>query len=364
MKIAIDAINIRSDGGLTYLNEFLTNLDKTNISKIYIFISKKSSIKIIDKKFKIIENIIFEKNFLITNFWKLFFLDSYLKKVDCKKLVVMSGHYLGNFNPTFLVMQNALPFSKKGTKKFPLGFRIKFFIQKLSHILSIYKKNNAIFVSNYIKKKVLKNFSKKIKYVVSHHATNNKIDIRKNNNKLNNNKLKLIYVSQYSYHKNHINLLHAINEINKNKIRVTLDCYGQDFDDNFARIKNIVRLNNISGIKIKKSINQKKLFKIYKKYDCHIFPSYCESFGLPLLESAKAGLLIMCSNLKSFQELLNKSAIYFNPNSKNDISIALLKVINLTKLEFDNKITDSIQHSKKYIWKLEIKKIKEFMFKV
>ena len=85
---------------------------------------------------------------------------------------------------------------------------------------------------------------------MSHHATNNKIDIRKNNNKLKNNKLKLIYVSQYSYHKNHINLLHAINEINKNKIRVTLDCYGQDFDDNFARIKNIVRLNNISGIKI------------------------------------------------------------------------------------------------------------------
>ena len=73
MKIAIDAINIRSDGGLTYLNEFLTNLDKTNISKIYIFISKKSSIKIIDKKFKIIENIFFEKNFLITNLWKLFF---------------------------------------------------------------------------------------------------------------------------------------------------------------------------------------------------------------------------------------------------------------------------------------------------
>ena len=72
----------------------------------------------------------------------------------------------------------------------------------------------------------------------------------------------------------------------------------------------------------------------------------------------------MCSNLKSFQELLNKSAIYFNPNSINDISIALLKVINLTKLEFDNKITDTIQHSKKYIWKLEIKKIKEFMFKV
>ena len=68
MKIAIDAINIRSDGGLTYLNEFLTNLDKTNISKIYIFISKKSSIKIIDKKFKIIENIFFEKNFLIINF--------------------------------------------------------------------------------------------------------------------------------------------------------------------------------------------------------------------------------------------------------------------------------------------------------
>tara|TARA_B110000483_G_scaffold211430_1_gene259169 strand:- start:701 stop:1795 length:1095 start_codon:yes stop_codon:yes gene_type:complete len=364
MKIAIDAINVRSDGGLTYLNEFLINLDKKDINKIFIFINNKSLIKIKDKKFDIIENPIFRKNFLLTNLWKFFFLNNYLKKNNCKKLIVMSGHYLGNFNPTFLVMQNALPFTKKITKKFPLVFRIKFFIQKLSHILSIYKKNNVIFVSNYIKTEVLKNFSKKIKYVVSHHAVGNKIAIRKKNKIIKKKKLKLIYVSQYNYHKNHINLLYAIHEINKNKIRVTLDCFGEDINNNFIRIKNIIKTNKIKGVLLKKSIDQEKLFKIYKDYDCHIFPSYCESFGLPLLESAKAGLLIMCSNLKSFEELLKKSAIYFNPNSKNHIKIALQKVINLKKTEFDKKITKSMQHSKKYIWKLEIKKIKKFMLKI
>ena len=161
MKIAIDAINIKSDGGIAYLNEFLYNLDKNNIDKIYVLISKKTKINKNDKIIKIIRNNFFEKNFLLTNLWKLFFLDKFLIKLQCQKLIVMSGHYLGNFNPTFLVIQNALPFSYEGKKYFPLAIRFKFFLQRLSHLISIWKKNNIIFVSHSIKKKVLKNFYSK-----------------------------------------------------------------------------------------------------------------------------------------------------------------------------------------------------------
>ena len=362
MKIAIDAINIKSDGGITYLNEFLLNFNKKKINEINVYIADKSLIKTKSSKIKIIENKIFAKNFIITAIWKFLFLKSHLRKANCKKLIVMSGHYLGNFNPTFLVMQNALPFFTNGSQQFPIISRVKFIIQKISYIISIYRKNNVIFVSNTIKKKILKNFKKKIKYIVAHHGTSNQIFERKTVERKG--VLKIIYVSQYSYHKNHKNLFFAIKQLNINGIRVTLDCYGQDLDGNLKKLKNYIKKNNIQGIKLNDSVDQKKLFMIYKKYDCHIFPSQCESFGLPLLESAKAGLLIICSNLKIFKELLNKSPIYFNPNSKNDMISALLKVIMMPKIEFNKKIAESLKISKTYLWKSEIKKIEKFIFKV
>jgi len=363
MKIVVDAISIKSDGGLTYLNEFLFNIDKSNINEIYVLISKKSTIISKHKKIKIIENKIFDKNFLITNLWKIFFLNKFLRKVNCQKLIVMSGHYMGSFNPAFLVIQNALPFSDEGSKCFPLVFRIKFYFQKLSHLISI-KNNNIIFVSHFIKKKVLENFSTKKKYVVSYHATTNQINERKKIKKTKKRILKLIYVSQYTYHKNHINLFDAIKKINKNEIKVTLDCYGQDLDDHLVEIKKFIRNNDIRGIKLKKSINQNNLFKIYRNYDCHIFPSHCESFGLPLLESAKAGLLIMCSNIKIFHEVLKDSPVYFNQNSVKDIKSKLLKVINMNNVKFYNQINKSLLYSKKYKWKSEIKKVKKFILSI
>ena len=364
MKIAIDAINIKSDGGLAYLNEFLYNLDKSNIDKIYLLISKKTKITTKHKIIKIIENSFFDKNFLITSLWKLFFLDKFLKELKCQKLIVMSGHYLGNFNPTFLVIQNALPFSNEGSKYFPLVMKLKFFLQKLSHLISIWKKNNIIFVSHSIKRKVLKNFFSKKKYVVSYHAVNNQIIEKKKNKKIKKSILKLIYVSQYSYHKNHINLLDAIKRINKDEIKVTLDCYGQDLDNHLSDIKKFIKTSNIKGIKINNSIKQKNLFKVYKRYDCHIFPSHCESFGLPLVESAKAGLLIMCSNLEIFRELLKDSPVYFNQDSKNDIERALLKVIDMNNILFNEKIKKSLFYSKKYKWKFEVKKVKKFILSI
>ena len=126
----------------------------------------------------------------------------------------------------------------------------------------------------------------------------------------------------------------------------------------------MIKISNIKGIKINNSIKQKNLFKIYKRYDCHIFPSHCESYGLPLIESAKAGLLIMCSNLEIFRELLKDSPVYFNQNSKNDIERALLKVINMNNILFDEKIKKSLFYSSKYKWKFELKKVKKFILSI
>ena len=163
MKIVVDAINIKSEGGLTYLNQFLSNINKNNINEICVLISKKSLITSRHKKIKIIDNKIFNQNFIKTNIWKILYLNKFLRKINCQKLIVMSGHYMGFFNPTFLVIQNALPFSNETRKYFPFVLNAKFYLQKISHLISIKMNNNIIFVSHSIKKKSIKKFFNKKK---------------------------------------------------------------------------------------------------------------------------------------------------------------------------------------------------------
>jgi len=47
-----------------------------------------------------------------------------------------------------------------------------------------------------------------------------------------------------------------------------------------------------------------KVFSYYRSVDALLFPSYIESFGLPLIEAASAGLKVICSDLPYAREVL------------------------------------------------------------
>ena len=60
------------------------------------------------------------------------------------------------------------------------------------------------------------------------------------------------------------------------------------------------------NIKIIKNNTHIKTLNIYKNYDAFIFPSLCESFGLPVLEAAANKIPILCSNLESLKKFMVK----------------------------------------------------------
>lgn len=364
MILGIDAINIKSNGGIVYLKELIFYLNKKKINKIIIFANSKILFNTKNKKIIFVKKKIFEKNFFWTNIWKFFYLSKELKEFKCNKLLSMNGHYFGNFKPTVLIIQNFLPFSKEGRKTFSYYNRFKFFLQKLSHIMSFKKTKNIIFVSKSIKKEVLKSLSFKINNIVCYHGANKKIAQKKIFNRQIDEIFKLIYVSQYNFHKNHLNLFKAIKEINRKKMRVKLDCYGELINKNFNKITKGIKFSKKDGINVYKSIKQESLFKIYKNYDCHIFPSFCESFGLPLAESARAGLLLACSDLNIFKELFKNIPIYFEPNSSESIKRAIIAMIAISNKKQKERIKKGVIMSRKYSWKKETKKIENYILKV
>ena len=68
MILGVDAINVKSGGGLTYLKELIFHLNKKRIDKIVIFVNSKISFNIKNKKIFFVKKKYLNKIF----FWQIF----------------------------------------------------------------------------------------------------------------------------------------------------------------------------------------------------------------------------------------------------------------------------------------------------
>jgi glycosyltransferase involved in cell wall biosynthesis len=66
----------------------------------------------------------------------------------------------------------------------------------------------------------------------------------------------------------------------------------------------------------------------YRDADVLVFPSKYEGFGYPLVEAMALGCPIACSNASSLPEVAGDAALFFDPDSTDDIARVLLLVIN------------------------------------
>lgn len=334
--IAIDAIDIKSFGGLVHLNELIQTLSKKNIVvKIFSnsFVKKNIRNK---KKIKIISKNIYDKNYIIRYLWKIFFFNKILKQNKCNLLLCLNGVYHGLFKPTLLVNQNILPFDNFAKNKYNFFSKLKFSFQKIALLISIKLHKNVIFTSYDFKNRIMQYFKnkKKLNVKVIYHGVRKGIKINKKDTKKNN--IKLLFVSSFEKYKNHNKLFEAIEKDKEGRIELT--CIG---GNNFSDLKRLNAKYNLNQLKINiiKCMSYDKIFANYKNYDGLIFPSLAESFGLPVLEASINKIPILCSDLKVFKEIFKDGCFYFNPNNSKSI----LDKINYFKSLKKNKINEKIK---------------------
>ena len=83
------------------------------------------------------------------------------------------------------------------------------------------------------------------------------------------------------------------------------------------------------GVKLLGYVEDSNLAGLYKGAEVFCHPSKYEGFGLPILEAMSCGGLVVCSNTSSLGEVGGKEAIYFNPESKDDIYEKIGKGVSL-----------------------------------
>lgn len=71
---------------------------------------------------------------------------------------------------------------------------------------------------------------------------------------------------------------------------------------------------------------------IYRLAEMTIYPSYCEGFGIPVLESMVCGVPVITSNISSMPEVAGDAAVYMDPYDVQSIADAIVRLHTDTAL--------------------------------
>ena len=90
---------------------------------------------------------------------------------------------------------------------------------------------------------------------------------------------------------------------------------------------------------------------LYKGAKLLISPSFWEGFGMHVLESMACGTPVVISKVGSLSEVAGKSGIYVDPESIENMSEGILKVVRLGNSEYNIISESCIKQAEGFTWK-------------
>lgn len=248
------------------------------------------------------------------HFWEQVTLPYFIKKDNSNVLV-----NLCNTGPVFISNQivslHDITYIRHPSS-FSRAFR--FFYCFLIPLL-IKRSRLVVTVSEFSRDEISKfyNIDKNKIHVISN-AVDNKFYTKKTN--LNKSEEYFLTVSSVSHHKNISGL---VNAILSSDLKVTLKIIGEQSPSfNFVNID-----TNDSRILFLGRVTDEQLISLYQGAKAFVFPSFYEGFGIPVLEAQSCQCPVVSSNRASMPEILNDSALFFDPESHVEI-IKAISIVN------------------------------------
>lgn len=183
------------------------------------------------------------------------------------------------------------------------------------------------------------------------------LQIKRNMPKTKSNNITLFYPARGFVYKNHETIIKALKIIKDLNYSYYKNLRVYFTVDQNSKIYNLAKKYKVDDvIEYLGLIPYEKVLDLYQQADCVLFPSYLETFGLPLIEAASFGKKILCADEEYSREVIgNYEGVEFI-ESKNENKWAK-KILHLekTQLEFQKyyvKNNDGWQKFFEYINKL------------
>lgn len=317
--IIISAINLRSGGTLSILNDCLKYLDNSLSQeyKIIALVHKKSIII----ETKNIEYLEFSKS-ISSYFKRLYYEYIHFKKISLKlkPYLWLSLHDITpnvNANIRAVYCHNPTPFYKIKFKDFLMDYKFGLFclFYKYLYKINISKNNYVIVQQEWIRDEFVKMYNIN-ECIVAYPVLEIKPKKSNFNNLEKKSLITFIYPAFPRVFKNFEVICEASMHLTKmgiHNFEVLLTIDGTE--NKYSRyIFNKYKSNN--NIKFIGLQTREKLFELYEKADCLIFPSKLETWGLPITEFKQFNKPIILADLRYSYETVGKydKVIFFEPN--------------------------------------------------
>ncbi len=143
----------------------------------------------------------------------------------------------------------------------------------------------------------------------------------------------LLFVGAFEPRKNLLNLVEALKIVHEKYRKIPLVLVGRKGQDSKKVVTKIEELNLKPWISLTGYVPEKDLKSFYILAEVFVFPSFCEGFGLPLLEAMACGVPITASNAPAIPEIAKDAALYFDPYEPEDIANKIILVLKDNELK-------------------------------
>lgn len=237
----------------------------------------------------------------------------------------------------------------------------KFILPKM-----IKKSTFVITVSNNTKKDILKYYKvreDKVKVVYENikNIDFNFIDFSKIEDKFKIKEKQYLCITgiHYPYKNIHaiINAYHSNKELLSTKIVVI----GNDNCKYGEYLKKLIRKYKLEEYFIFTGfVSNEEKNTLLKQSLAALYPSKYEGFGLPVLEAMNLGVPVITSNISSLPEICGDAALYFNPDSIEDIAFKILMIVKNENLRTE-LIQKGISNCLRFSWEKAAREILELL---
>jgi len=306
-------------GALTILKQFLDSIELySDKDYLYYVFCSIPELKVFENEQIKIINDIKAKKWIERIQWDFGGLKKWSKKNNIKADLIISFQNIGvkyfRETPQIIYFHQALSvYDEYHWNLFNKEERIYWFYQKIYPLLIKFSLPSNFYIiaqTETIKKKLQQKFKINKERILIISPDFNNIDINSIPSiNFNDNKFHIFYPAATYLYKNHEVIIKALKYIKDNNLDVFNNLLVHfTFDNSTLRNRELIKLINDlkvnDAIKLEGKLSYDKTLMLYKSCDLVAFPSYLESFPLPLIETALFGLPLLASDLGFSREII------------------------------------------------------------
>ena len=187
--------------------------------------------------------------------------------------------------------------------------------------------------------------------------------------------VKLLYVSLYADYKNLSTLLKSLPVLNRAGgsqtffLTTTVNpapkpSSGADHEpDASASRKEDLTLASRPDVKpwvrFVGPLSPRETLQLYGSCDIFVFPSYCESFGHPLVEAMAHGLPVVAADTPGNREMCQDAGVYFDPLDPSDLASQVRRVTENTFLRVAMRVAAQRRVRECFTWGKHLERLTE-----